>query len=72
MYWSKFMKGRQRKARVPAGKVYVEWDLEAKLVQEMDDLAAREGRTRDAVIEAALAEYLARRRRDFAKQPKTD
>ena len=52
--------------------MYIEWDLEAKLVQEMDDLAAREGRTRDAVIEAALVDYLARRRRDFAKQPKTD
>ena len=66
------MKSQKPKSEIPAGKVYVEWGLEAKLVQEMDDLAAREGRTRDAVIEAALADYLATRRRDFAKQPKTD
>jgi predicted transcriptional regulator len=66
------MKSQKPKSEIPAGKVYIEWDLEAKLVQEMDDLAAREGRTRDAVIEAALADYLARRRRDFVKQPKTD
>ena len=33
--------------------MYVEWDCDAKLVQEMDELAAREGRTRDALIEAA-------------------
>ena len=66
------MKSQKPTSEIPAGKVYVEWDLEAKLVQEMDDLAAREGRTRDAVIEAALADCLTRRRRDFAKQPKTD
>jgi predicted transcriptional regulator len=66
------MKSQKPMSEIPAGKVYIEWDLEAKLVQEMDDLAAREGRTRDAVIEAALADYLATRRRDFAKQPKTD
>jgi predicted transcriptional regulator len=66
------MNSRQRKAQAPAGKVYVEWDLEAELVQELDDLAAREGRTRDAVIEGALAEFLAGRRRDSAKQPEIE
>ena len=66
------MQSQKPKSEIPADKVYVEWDLDAKLVQEMDDLAAKEGQTLDAVIEAALADYLARRRRDFAKQPKTD
>jgi predicted transcriptional regulator len=63
---------RKPKPSIPAGKVYVEWDVDAKLVKEIDHLAAREGRTRDALINAALAGYVARRKPDVADEQTTD
>jgi predicted transcriptional regulator len=63
---------RKSKPSLPKGRVYVEWDIEAKLVKQIDKLAPREGRTREALIEGALADYLARRRHKVAEKQRTD
>ena len=66
------MKTEKLNRHIPPGKVYVEWESDATVVREMDDLEAREGRTRDALIEVALTEYLARDRRTSARKHKID